>query len=487
MTTVFEHSWGTKFDELLAYETPRIVRIRDARLGALYYLLVLAILLYVIGYQILMNNSHFERRDVLGTPRMTMQQPTKGNCNPNEMGCKSDFDSLEALPYCKEYMGDAKDKAADQKPCIFADQHTLAPYGMLGDTLLVPTRIDYMRETKGCTPAPGNGWTCDNEYRPDPHPTSTYIADVQDYGILIAHTFKRDTISGNNGEYLGYYLKCESADNDKEDAIAKMMTDTQKTMQGQRSCDGVLKRYPIQCINDKCPYLDKKKTTEFLQEPEVRGNALQLHARRPKVSLVSFGNTKVALDSGDPKVKRLLEHGLFAIPEGDVIRISTLMELAGVHMDTTRNRFGDTLRTAGTVIEIEVTYDNLYPFWSSFGYTDVTYDYRITKRPMEEMKTEKLALHQPNFPETRIIENHHGLLFIVRISGTFGFFSSTYFLIVLVTALGMLRVATIMVDKIACYILRDKDHYREAKYELTEAWSQREAQRQAEHQKEDEE
>merc|ERR1719327_2042250 len=76
--------------------------------------------------------------------------------------------------------------------------------------MLVPTRIDYMKEKKGCQPRPANDWTCDNEYEVDSRPTSNYIADIEEYTIMLAHSFKRSYVSGNNGEYLGYYMKCET-------------------------------------------------------------------------------------------------------------------------------------------------------------------------------------------------------------------------------------------------------------------------------------
>jgi len=494
---LFEHSWGSRADELLAYETPKIVRIRDARLGVLYYTLVLCILSYIVGYQIFYNNQHFERRDVVGTTRMTIQQPTKGGCNPNDVGCSSDFPSLESLPYCIQYAGNSSVVKTEHKGnCIFADQHTLSPYGMLGDVMLVPTRIDYMKEKKGCQPRPANDWTCDNEYEVDSRPTSNYIADIEEYTIMLAHSFKRSYVSGNNGEYLGYYMKCEQPDGG-DDEVSKMVKATRQTLEGQKTCDGEWKRYPIDCINDKCHFLEREKRAGFLQEP-VAGHGGRLGARRshPHASLASLDRSARGILLKDeeltddaqeqpPKVKKLLKDGVFAIADGDIFKIRTLLELAGIDLDETRNTKGEPLRESGTVIEIEVTYNNLHPFWSSFGYKEVSYEYKVSKRPMEEMKSEMLALHQPKFPQERIIENVHGLYLIVRLGGTFGFFSGVFLLIVLTTALGLLGVANVLVDKIAIYLLKDKDHYRESKYFLTIPWSQREAERSAESQEDD--
>lgn len=495
---VFEHNWGAHADELFAYETPKVVRIRDVRLGVLYYALVALILGYIVGYQIFYLNQHFQRRDVLGTTRMTIQQPTRGGCNPNDVGCLSDFPSLETLPYCKQYNGSSLvARKAQKRNCIFADQHTLAPNGMIGDALLVPTRIDYSKERKNCQPGEENDWTCENEYDVDANATINYIADIEEYTIMLSHSFKRSYVSGNNGEYLGHYMKCVRPEGNHS-IVNHVISSAHAALVGQHSCEGEWKRYPIDCINDKCHFLQKEKRAGFLEGDDgaglVQGYDARPGGRRsarrssPHALLASLDESAEGDDAGQEqpqKVKKLLKEGVFAIAEGDVFRISTLLELAGIDLDRTRNKKGTPLREAGTVIEIQVTYNNLHPFWSSFGYKEVSYEYKISKRPMEEMKTELLALHQPHFPRERRMENHHGLYLIVRLGGQFGFFSGVFLLIVLTTALGLLGLANVLVDKIALFYLKDRDHYSDSKFFATVPWSQREAERSAERREED--
>jgi hypothetical protein len=86
-------------DKLLAYETSKLVRIEDRKLGGLYLLLVGLALCWVVGFQILYGNEHFQLFDVQGTWRVTIQQPTKG-CNPNKPDCEDDFTPHNQLPYC---------------------------------------------------------------------------------------------------------------------------------------------------------------------------------------------------------------------------------------------------------------------------------------------------------------------------------------------------------------------------------------------------
>jgi len=116
-----------------------------------------------------------------------------------------------------------------------------------------------------------------------------------------------------------------------------------------------------------------------------------------------------------------------------------LLELAGVDLDGDLNVDGEPRRESGTLIEVQVEYNNLHPFSSTFGNKDIGYVYRVVERPVEEMKTEMFAQKQPpEFPKKRILENRHGLYVRVRVSGTFGFFNVVYLLIMITTSLTLL-------------------------------------------------
>jgi hypothetical protein len=468
--------FGQNLDDLLGYETRKIVRIRDRRLGSLYILFVVLIASYVVGFQILYSNEHFERRDVYGTARITIQQPTKGACNPNKRGCKSDFPSLTELPYCSVYKGNSTDvRPENRHDCIFADQHTLAPTGMLIGEMLVPTRIDTMTEHKGCNPGPENGYTCDNEYELDHDENVIYVADIERYTILLAHSYKRRTIAGNNQWTKGYLLECEYPDSSS--VVDETMNDVTKTLKGERSCPGRYVKKPIECITDNCPFLlkEKRKQGGFLQQHAADISGTQVPAKqRARSGKSQRSSMHASLLSVEDQIEHsvnpaeLAKNGMFAIPSGDVFRIDKLLQLADLSLDHTFNIDNEPLREAGTVIEIEAIYDNLHPWASSFGVTDVSYSYKVSKRPMEEMKTELYSAHQVDFPNKRIIENRHGLYIVCKISGEFGFFSIVYLGVMLTTAVALISVAIAITDKIAIYVMPEKATYYNHKYEITE-------------------
>jgi len=462
--------FGNHLDDLFGYETQKIVRIRDRRLGLTYIAFVILIASYVIGYQILYSNEHFQRKDVFGTARMTIQQPTKGACNPNKRGCKSDFPALTELPYCSVYKGNSTQvKPNHRHDCRFADQHTLAPTGMLTGEMLVPTRIDRMSEHRHCKPGPENGYSCDNEYELDHDENIIYVADIEKFTIMLSHTYKRKYISGNNQWIQGYLLECEESADKFESTVQEVET----ALQGKSECNGKYVRKPIECITDNCPFVTQTRKDEeaFLQHHASTG--IKAHKHRASTHKEQ-GHMHASLltleDQADLQVNpaKLAEGGFFAIPSGDVFRIDKLLQLAGLSLDNTFNIDGEPLREAGTVIEIEAVYTNLHPWLSSFGITDVSYSYKVSTRPMEEMKTELFAQSQPDFPNTRIIEDRHGLYIVAKISGEFGFFSVVYTLVMLTTAVALISVAVVITDKLAIYVMPERETYKAKKYDLTE-------------------
>lgn len=475
-------------DELFAYETAKVARIRDRRLGIIYVTFIGLILGYVVGFEILYCNEHFKRRDVFGTARLTIQQPTKNACNPNKRGCKSDFPPLTTLPYCSVYKGNSTEVDVENRhDCIFADQHTLAPTGMLTGEMLVPTRIDKMKETKNCEPAPENGYTCDNEYELDHDEKIIYVADIERYTIMLSHTYKRGYIKGNNQYIQGYLLECDDEKRDERtDDTTVSMEHFTTTLYGKKECNKYVRK-TIECITDDCPFLQDKEqlpsaflqrhpgsTSAFANEAGNRRKKRAIEAHQLGIHFTAQEKEQidryVASDGQEDQRRvnpaKLAAGGYYAIPSGDIFSIGKLLELCGLSLDTTINMEGEPLRVSGTVIEIEVIYSNLTPFLSSFGFTPVRYEYKVSKRPMEEMKTELLSQYQPGYPERRTIEDRHGLYVTVKITGQFGFFSVTYLLIMLTTALALLSVAIVITDKLALYVLPERETFHKHKYEV---------------------
>mmetsp|Transcript_30128 Transcript_30128/g.65767 ORF Transcript_30128/g.65767 Transcript_30128/m.65767 type:complete len:499 (-) Transcript_30128:86-1582(-) len=470
-------------DTVFAYQTQKVVRIRDHRLGLLHILLLALIASYVVGYEVLYSNAHFSKLDVHGTVRLTLQQPTRG-CNPNDVGCKDNYRSLRDLPYCSHYKGNSS-LEGHQKDCIFADQHTLEPQGMLGDSIFIPTRIDTQVERKGCEPSEANNYTCDVAYIADAKPRQSFVADIDSYTVLLMHSYRRQNLQGNSRTIQGYYYTCE----DHESAFVMRVMET---VSGPEACSGQLLREHIDCIDDSCPFLSTKEDAKvsMLEEveehfPDSVTRLIPSRLRRRKVgstapvSLAAEAETIAKQGKQGKRGKQGKQGngwetpGVFATSEGDAFKVSELLQLAGLSLDGTTTHEGrETLREAGTAIEINIKYENLRPFASTFGFSPITYTYIVNQRAMEDMKTEVMAQKQPNFPEERIMENRHGILITAKISGAFGFFSLIHLMVTLTTAVGLLGVSVVITDMLAIYVFPSKDIYRSSKIEETEGLSE---------------
>lgn len=68
-----KHLLGTNLDELCAYKTMKVVRMRDTRLGVLYWISVLFVLLYVILYALGVNRMHQYHDTGIGVALTTLK------------------------------------------------------------------------------------------------------------------------------------------------------------------------------------------------------------------------------------------------------------------------------------------------------------------------------------------------------------------------------------------------------------------------------
>mmetsp|Transcript_126131 Transcript_126131/g.315234 ORF Transcript_126131/g.315234 Transcript_126131/m.315234 type:complete len:498 (+) Transcript_126131:149-1642(+) len=474
---------GLSADEVLAYQTLKIVKIKDYRLGGVYYSFIFLIALWVLGYQIIYSNDHFVKLDVSGNARVTIQQPTVGACNPGKPDCKSAFRNLTELPYCKEYIpnGTSTD-VIPQRPCMYADRHTMNPHGMAHEGLFVPTRIDTIVESRGCTPSAANSYSCDNEWNIEGSSGVVYVADVDRSTLMIAHSYGRNDIQGDSRQIIGSYLECASGSSAGVDPRVEV------PLEEKRWCEQGREKKRIECLGDKCPFLpEDPKVKEVFLQLQRQSFASQRKARRRGSRLgagtLALEEVEKSASGGDEEdfKKSLVQGGIFAIPNGDIISMSKLLEIAGVDLDKTLDADGAPARESGTVIEVNVVYTNLHPFSSTFGNKAIEYYYDIHQVPVSDFKTEFISYDKvredtdASFPAlakgddqtTRHVENRHGIGVVVKVSGTFGFFSPTYLLVMLTTACGLLAAATFMTDKLAIYVAKD-EKYLEAMIDSTE-------------------
>jgi len=148
------------------------------------------------------------------------------------------------------------------------------------------------------------------------------------------------------------------------------------------------------------------------------------------------------------------------------------MELAGLDLDKHINMDGMSARMAGSIIEVEATYNNLQQFLSSFGLSQVRYTYRVKERKLPYVSKESLHPNQPaDYPKHRRYIVQHGILLDFRVGGEFGFFSIVYLLIMLTTSLALLATAHKVTDLTALYLHPRRNNYFHQKFDVSPDFS----------------
>eukprot|EP01130_Rhizamoeba_saxonica_P014941 TRINITY_DN660_c0_g2_i3.p1 TRINITY_DN660_c0_g2~~TRINITY_DN660_c0_g2_i3.p1 ORF type:complete len:341 (-),score=56.56 TRINITY_DN660_c0_g2_i3:41-1063(-) len=152
------------------------------------------------------------------------------------------------------------------------------------------------------------------------------------------------------------------------------------------------------------------------------------------------------------------------IGKPDIIQLKTLLEAGGVYSldENALTKTNRTIRYDGMVILLFVRYSNQV----TYNTGNLQYFYSV-----KVIDNTKFKAEQPIFTKNlnnRLIWNRHGVRLIVLQVGNIGKFDFQVMLITFVSGLGLLAVATLVVDTLATKILPKKDVYGSYKYEETE-------------------
>jgi len=408
------------------YATPKYVKIRDWKMGALNLFFKFCIFSFVVGWTIIYNCKHLQRTPIHGSARVSIQQPTVKHCNPLKLDCKSAFKPLTELPYCTQYKANSKgqhsepevaknEKKAAAKPshnkrsgkdarrlehapdirrsCIYRDNIELYPDAVIPGVLFIPTRIGERPQGKGCTPSESNGWSCDNRFEWTTKPAPSYVADIERFTLLIDHSYETvgeggKLFSGRADDYQGH------------------MNPTTPAKKVKGRFKGKLQ----------------------LEDGEVPTMEIPTHKEGPN------------MDAPLPS--------LLSIPGGDIISIIDLLRLADPSIDLDGQRGDkdelDTLRWQGGIININIEYDNFKKF-DPLGGADLHYE--ITANFLPALQFKKMWSSTPT-KDGRHVYNHHGLLLVFNVAGSIANFDIQTLMTVLTTSMALLAVSSLMVDTI---------------------------------------
>jgi hypothetical protein len=206
MGNFIERQTGFDADDLFAVTIPRVVRIRDFRLGLMQCGLQLAAFIYIFAVPVLENNGFLLKLPPTGSVEFTLQQPTmplvsatnhtpccdprlpcesgcacQGGCTGppcdySDLACQTNFKSAADLDYCNK-AGAAK--------CIYADGNEI---GIIGDgSLFISTELNTsVQYIKTARTFPKTPW-----HTEEGSPTIYTTADIGDYTVKIRHSVQQ--------------------------------------------------------------------------------------------------------------------------------------------------------------------------------------------------------------------------------------------------------------------------------------------------------
>ncbi|KAN0003442.1 hypothetical protein ACTFIZ_009611 [Dictyostelium cf. discoideum] len=172
------------WDSILAYNTIKVVRIRDRRLGILHLCFLVVIVLYIVVYSAIINKGYLSTEEPVGSIRTSLWSPNQ--FKDNESYCKN---NTEPYPYQK-------------LECVYFDD-ALVSYPIGDDVgFTASTRIEISEQKANCSLLnPSCRFKTLNK-------TNVYLADIESFTVLIDHTMYAPSsqIQYNGGDLSGYIL-----------------------------------------------------------------------------------------------------------------------------------------------------------------------------------------------------------------------------------------------------------------------------------------
>jgi hypothetical protein len=148
--------------------------------------------------------------------------------------------------------------------------------------------------------------------------------------------------------------------------------------------------------------------------------------------------------------------------QDDTLNVSLILRAANVDLDEIVN--GSSWRYSGLVLLFQIFYSNV----DSDTSTRTVYTYTVTQvKNIPYKGYENIYLNATS----RLLRDRHGIKMVFVQDGSIGRFDFQTMLIQLVSALGLMSVATLVVDMLMLYLMPLRDFYNRYKYQVTEDFS----------------
>lgn len=471
------------------YETVKYAQIPDLRLAGLRWALLFAIAGYVAVVELLGNGGYLREHTVVGTVRLSLRQPTVGGCDPGNPGgdddgggCDNDFLPLDELPYCEQHVGtpaERRDGLAEgasspssrgsgggggaAPPSSNGNVYPCQIYEAVNaqlvreTSIVVWTKAVVQNETLVCdgtVPDENGRWTCPRTYRPaaagaaapasSTRPRPFYVAQPEAFTVLLDHAVAASSICETSGRRRG----------------------AQAASGGSYAC-----------------------STQSSDAP----SAGRLYSSQDgQCRFHSHANNSYAAPTGDA-LRSAAPCYIGANRTGrgqDFFPLGTLLEASGLALDGCNGRRGkgefraggdgpppddggddgdgdcaQTHREAGATLLVNIVWNDFQHY--RLGTVDPYYYYTVTW--IGRSYKEQVPHYGVDYRSFRTLVTAHGVQLNVLVAGSFHQFNWLDLILTLTAAVGLLAVATTVVDACMLHLLPESGRYSEIKYETTTA------------------
>jgi hypothetical protein len=216
------------WDEIFAYDTFKVVRVKDKYLGAIRLVLMSIIVLYIIVKVLLMDKGYVVHDTPTGTTRISLQSPsgldlTAEKFCPNHAEYIASCDPADDAKGSWGYLTERclpKDKytviGGMPMACQIWDEHDVRYPADEANAIFLSTRIIQEKQTYACghqntNAEPKRESTCQLPYVSDPAQVGAFfLAGVTQYTLGVQHSFfaqnpifNPDDFSGNSRGFPG--------------------------------------------------------------------------------------------------------------------------------------------------------------------------------------------------------------------------------------------------------------------------------------------
>lgn len=397
------------------YETVKYVNIRDSRLGLLRSILLFLIIVYVVFFELWAQGGWLESVPVVGVVRFSLQQPTVDDCDPNDKGCENAFVPLNELPYCQQAPnGSSEYYPGRVHPCQLYEATNAQIVSE--KSIAVITRASTKKQELVCREA---DMVCTRTYNDTSEEHKFYTAQSEAFTILLDHAVTASKICARHYNY---------------------------------ACSSEASKYKGRLYS---------KDANLCAQEYARGRAFKdFRGQTPERQAPCYITPNAT------------------VHDKDFFSLDVLLKAAGgfslddCNSEAPKTDDGkcQTYRDTGGTVLLNMYWSDFYPY---HGMVEPFYYY--APQFLEGSSFLQNIPFYESYRSSRTLVKAHGIRVAVLLEGDYHQFNAVTFLITLTTALGLLAVATTIVDALMLYILPEKKRYQQAKYEEEEAALQEEA------------